>query len=307
MLLELWQLKQRQSLRLDEKIAFSRMRIREWYEHWGDVHVSFSGGKDSTVLLHMVREMYPSTPALFIDTGLEYPEIKEFVKTVGNVITLRPKKSFKQVLEEYGFPVASKKTARFIRDLQNPTDKNIVTRNLRITGMTGSGKYSPSLKLAAKWFNLANSDIKVSEQCCDVMKKEPFKRYEKETGSKPMCGVMAGESKMREARYLETGCNAFHNTRGPISMPLSIWNEEDIWAYKEKFGLEFSKIYETESRTGCMFCMFGVHLEQEPNRFQRMQRTHEKLWKYCMYTLGCGKVLDKIGVPWKNQPTLFDS
>jgi hypothetical protein len=94
----------------------SLSRIREWYEHWeGDVYISFSGGKDSTVLLHLVHSMYPDVPAVFVDTGLEYPEIRRFVKTVDNVLWLRPKKPFSQVVKEYGYPVFSKDVARTIR------------------------------------------------------------------------------------------------------------------------------------------------------------------------------------------------
>jgi len=80
-------LKQRQGLPLEAKIIFSQKRIREWHDHWlGQTYIAFSGGKDSTVLLDLVRELYPETPAVFCDTGLEYPEIKDFVKTIPNVI-----------------------------------------------------------------------------------------------------------------------------------------------------------------------------------------------------------------------------
>lgn len=51
-------------------------------------------------------------------------------------------------------------------------------------------------------------------------------------------------------------------------------------------------------RTGCMFCMFGVHLEKKPNRFQRMALTHPKQYDFCIHKLGCGKVLDFLGVPY---------
>ena len=52
-------------------------------------------------------------------------------------------------------------------------------------------------------------------------------------------------------------------------------------------------------RTGCMFCMFGLHLEKEPNRFQRMALTHPRQHEFCIGKLGCGRVLDFIGVPYQ--------
>lgn len=104
------ELKQLQSLPLDVKIRKTQQRTREWVEHYGEdgVYVSFSGGKDSTVLLDIVRKMYPGIEAVFVNTGLEYPEIVEFVKQHENVTILRPQKNFRQVLTEYGYPIISK-------------------------------------------------------------------------------------------------------------------------------------------------------------------------------------------------------
>lgn len=87
-----------QALPLDVKIEKTKRRIKEWYDYWdGQVYVSFSGGKDSTVLLDLVRNVcgYTDVPAVFVDTGLEYPEIRRFVKEVNNVEWLKPKKNFK--------------------------------------------------------------------------------------------------------------------------------------------------------------------------------------------------------------------
>lgn len=99
------ELAQMQSLPLKIKIQMTKRRIREWYEFWdGQVYVSFSGGKDSTVLLHMVRELYPDVEAVFVNTGLEYPEIQKFVKTFDNVTILRPKMRFDEVIKKYGYP-----------------------------------------------------------------------------------------------------------------------------------------------------------------------------------------------------------
>ena len=75
---------------LERKIRVTQAKIIEWYHHYGGkVAVSFSGGKDSTVLLDLARRAFPDIPAVFVDTGLEYPEIREFVKTVPNVTWLR--------------------------------------------------------------------------------------------------------------------------------------------------------------------------------------------------------------------------
>jgi len=293
-------LKQRQSLSLEAKILMSKNRIEEWYEHFeGRVYVSFSGGKDSTVLLHLVRTMYPEVPGVFVDTGLEYPEIRDFVKTRDNIIWLRPKMQFHEVIKKYGFPVISKVQARFISDVQNASERNKATVNLRLTGYNRNGEYCPSMRISKKWIPLVNSGFKISERCCDIMKKEPFLRYKKKTNRVPISGVMAFESDRRSRDYLEYGCNHFKNKTNLISMPIAFWLENDIWDYVKKNNLSYSKIYDMgERRTGCMFCMFGVHLEKGENRFQRMKKTHPRQYDYCINKLGCGKVLDFIGVKY---------
>ena len=316
--MELWQLKQLQSLSLRAKIDRTQRKIREWYHHWdGEVYVSFSGGKDSIVLLHLVRSLFPNVPALFIDTGLEYPEIRKFVRSIDNVKWMKPNKTFKQVIEEYGFPVVSKKVARYIRDLQNASDKNKNTVNLRITGYNQKGVYCPSMKIPAKWIKFKDAPFKISEQCCDIMKKEPFHRYVKETGKKAMTGVMAAESNMREKQWTQQGCNAF-DLAEPISMPIAFWTEQDVLQYIRKEKIDYASVYgdivekngklrmSGEQRTGCMFCMFGVHLEKGGNRFQRMARTHPAQYKFCMETLGLGSVLDYMGVSYIPSEEAFD-
>ena len=123
-------LKQLQALSLETKITMTKQRIKAWYEAWkrfeicndvtgktrfvtidtrngetpalkenewikeaidGQVYVSFSGGKDSTVLKHIVDSMYDDVPSLFVNTGLEYPEIQRFAMSQKNVVTVRPK------------------------------------------------------------------------------------------------------------------------------------------------------------------------------------------------------------------------
>ena len=105
-----------QALPLRVKVEKTKQRIKEWVDYYGEdgVYVSFSGGKDSTVLLTIVREMYPKIPAVFCDTGLEYPEIREFVKGFENVVWLKPKMTFRNVIEKYGYPMISKEVAECV-------------------------------------------------------------------------------------------------------------------------------------------------------------------------------------------------
>ena len=111
------ELKTRQALPLEIKIRMTEQRIREWVNEFGidGVYVSFSGGKDSTVLLHIARRIYPDMKAVFVDTGLEYPEIRQFVKTFDNVDWIKPKMNFKQVIEKYGYPFISKEVSECVQ------------------------------------------------------------------------------------------------------------------------------------------------------------------------------------------------
>ena len=153
------QLRQLQALPLNIKIRKTEQRIREWYEHWeGNVYVSFSGGKDSTVLLDIVRHLYPNVPAVFSDTGLEYPEINEFVKTFPNVTIVRPKHSFKKILTKYGYPIISKEVAECVHHAK----KFILSE----TGQWGGYQNSKTLLDTISMSKLTNGGgIETIEKC----------------------------------------------------------------------------------------------------------------------------------------------
>jgi len=292
-------IKQRQSLSLEEKIKLSKERIIEWYEFFdGNVYISFSGGKDSTVLLNLVRELYPEVCGVFINTGLEYPEIKQFVKTIDNVIWIVPKMSFHKVITHYGYPVISKQISLKIKTVQINRESYIA--RYYMTGYKKNGEYKKAGMISKKWQYLIDAPFKISNSCCDAIKKRPIHIYEKENHKKPYIGNMASDSNQRRVTYIKYGCNSFGEGRKSIqSNPLGFWTEQNIWEYINKYNIKYSKIYDMGlDRTGCMFCMFGVHLEKEPNRFQRMKRTHSKYYKYCMEKLELNKVLDYIGVKY---------
>ena len=297
-----------QALPLEIKILKSQQRIREWYGHWaGDVYVSFSGGLDSTVLLDLVRKLYPDVPAVYVDTGLEFPEVRNHALSFSPVV-LRPKISFYEVLQRYGYPVVSKEQAQYIHEAR--TTNSAKLRDVRLNGRPGK---KPGVKfgyIKNKWKYLLDAPFKISDRCCHVMKKEPIHRYEKETGRKAYVGLKASDSHTRYSTVLQRGgCNAYIGKQQ--SWPMSFWTDQDVLRYIVNEKLQYPSVYGDiidtglfeaelsttgEDRTGCMFCMFGCHLDKPVNRFQRMKKTHPKLHEYCMTTLGLGDVLDYMGV-----------
>lgn len=381
---------QLQALPLDAKVLMSQQRIREWYNHFsGDVMISFSGGKDSTVLSHIVHSMYPNVPLVFANTGLEYPEIQAFAKKMGAEF-VRPKMRFDEVITKYGYPLISKEVAEAIhcaryivhkdyesldpenREAESHTwagrkrqelygvqrqykstdeDKQSVTctpheeqgngfeqsqqgsgntsevdlfgvskgpgkgcydrhnwENWRRKALLGVGDFNEnSMFSKKKWLPLCQeTQFLISHYCCNVMKKNVLKGYQKKTHRVPYLGTMAEESRLRQQKWIQHGCNAFDSQK-QVSAPLSFWTEQDVLHYIKREGLEIASVYgdivEVDGngneyydnllgdqctlkctgcdRTGCVYCGFGCHIEKTP-RFVRLSKTHPRQYEYCM-------------------------
>lgn len=313
-------LKELQAAPFYRKVAITQARIMEWYNRFkGQVYVSFSGGKDSTVLLHIARRMFPDVEAVFVNTGLEYPEIQAFAKSFDNITVLRPKMRFDEVIRKYGYPFIGKDVALTLYYARQgkPWALNY------LNGLDGKGRPHEYKKgLYSKYKPLLEVDFSISSSCCGIMKERPLDKYANQTAKKSIVATLAEESERREKAWLKTGCNAF-NTKRATSKPLSFWTEQDILQYINRYDLPIASVYGDvvyeagggmlyEStlcdcggrlcttgcdRTGCIFCGFGVHLEKGESRFQRLKRTHPRQYDYCMS--GGGYDADGLWKPTK--------
>lgn len=331
-------------------------------------------------MLHLVREDYPNVPAVFVDTGLEYPEIREFVKTFDNVTWLKPKMNFRKVIELYGYPFIGKEASERIYSAQRYIDWYFNEKigkapslygMMDLCGVKRNGKEwklgkngeipsdvlyelskkdekmpvkvkqivnpptmadgTPTQYDFRKWLYLAYAPFKIGNRCCDIMKKAPSKKYTKLTGRVAITAQMASESRLRTSQWIKHGCNAF-DAKKKISNPMSFWTEQDVLLYIKQNNIPICSVYgdivEDEeidgqmnitdfgmkpvqkinlkttgcSRTGCMFCGYGCHLEKEgEGRFERMKETHPKQYAYIMKPWDKGGLGYKEVIDWMNE------
>ena len=251
-----------QALPLYLKIPMTVRRLRDWIDYYGEsgVYLAWSGGKDSTVLRHIIRQYWPNVVSVFANTGLEYPEIQRFVKAAKDrgepIEILRPEMRFDEVIKRYGYPIISKEVSEKVRKARNNIRDGKYSLRLCQLGVDPSeygglevderydyfGAVKGSKYDVKKYRPLLDVDFLASEECCQVIKKDVFFQYEAITGKVPILGMLAAESNKRLQGWLNTGCNAFDSDR-PQSNPIAFWTNQDILEYIKTYNVEIPSVY----------------------------------------------------------------
>lgn len=291
-------LKRLTQLQLDEKIYHTLSTAESFYQAVGGrCFISFSGGIDSTVLEDIINNRYKEfggklwdkIPSVFCDTGLENPENKIFIKNKKDVEIIRPKINFLETIKRYGYPLIRKEVAKAIYQSRSKPggQQDIRMHGEYINPRTGDREYNYS-----KWLPVKDLPIIISDKCCNVMKKNPFHTYIKETKTFPIVGTTTQESAVRRQAWLRDGCNTFASGKEKCR-PVSIWTNQDMLQYIDKYSIKYSKAYGNLcrlddgkfcmsgcDRTGCMFCAFGMHQEKGETRYQRLKKLYPKIYEF---------------------------
>lgn len=231
----------------------------------------FSGGLDSTALLHICRRLNKDLKANFKNTTNEFSSIIHHVKNTENVQIHQPKMTFIQCIERFGFPLISKKNARMISDCRHPTGKNNASINLYLTGYKQDGQKGKFI-IPKSLRYLLDVPFDISHKCCSILKHG---------GSSHSVGLfigtMATDSDTRKNGYLQNGCINYNDN---TCRPLSVWTKADVWNYIRKYNVPYADIYDKgETHTGCAYCGMGILFDRtrydrlkalEPKRFEQM-------------------------------------
>lgn len=289
-------LMRQKSFPLDKKIEKAQAVIKEFVDNMGGIdncRISFSGGKDSTVLIHLVHSVYPDCKSVFFNTGTELPETIQFIKKFENVDWSNPKMQFKDIISKYGFPSISKEQSQYIHDVQVGKSEKQIKYRLGLT--------SKSYHISNKWLHFLDKAMVnyiICDKCCKILKKDPAKDYAEKNNVKGMfVGTMTDDSILRKNSWLKYGCNLYRQTDVNLSRPLSIWSEDDIWEYIKLYNLEISEAYTKLGcqRTGCYLCPYGSNQEKYPNRFDILYKNKPKMYQYVLHQLGLEQILLDMG------------
>ena len=274
-----------------ELILYDRINaIRDTVNKYGEDNffISFSGGKDSTILHYLIDIALPDNkiPRVYINTGIEYMYIYRFVEELqkkdNRIEIIRPSLPIKQVLEKYGYPFKSKQHAHNLRIYQN--QKKLTTTNLRYLGKEEGKPVMYRCPKQLEYQFTEQFNIKVSEHCCDKLKKQPMLKWQKDKNKTiNITGMRREEKGLRN----QLNCIVTDKDKKVIKFhPLSVVSEEwEDW-FIQKYNIEICKLYNEPlnfKRTGCKGCPFALGLQEELDTLEKHLPNERKqceiIWK----------------------------
>ena len=304
---------------LKDKIETAILRIQKLYEDTeGQCVLSFSGGKDSTVLAELTlmaidRGLISDIDFIFADTKLEYHAIYTFIdwyhENKHKIKRIKPDLSMAQVIKNYGKPAMNKKGSNNLKTYGNFLKKNedplehkhmreliqgyTITKDGNVKKDANGKEYTSMNRLANKNMHFLHPHLEynISDICCDIFKKKPFHKYYAEHNIKGyFTGMRKEEGGIRKIAY--GGCTSTRKIKGKTitqSMPLWYWTSEDVDNFIKEYDLKISEAYTKYElrRTGCIGCPFAKDIDvvletlytYEPHKYKAVQHWFGDVYK----------------------------
>ena len=250
-------------------------KIRQIINKYGEdnFYISFSGGKDSTVLHYLIDMALPGNkiPRVYANTGIDLNMVRDFVfelqKKDDRIIIIRPSVPIKPTLENDGYPFKSKEHSRWLR-YYNKLGKSYGVKNYIGEGDKTLWRPCPK-KLLYQFTDDFKNRLKISDMCCVRMKEEPLMKWSKDN-NRPynINGIMRAE----KGRRNKANCLTFSGNKLVSFQPMvPLTQEWENW-FIEKYDIEICKIYKEPynfERTGCKGCPFALHLQHELDTLEK--------------------------------------
>lgn len=260
-------------------------QVNEQYNLEENSYLSFSGGKDSTVLHHLLDMALPNNkiPRLFLNTGIEYFDILKYVKEMtlkdNRIIIYNVGVNIKYMLETKGYPFKSKEHSKIISMLRKGSTSEWVKNYMDINRKS---KYKCP-KILREQLN-PNYAIKISDQCCYELKKKPAHKWAKENKkSIVLVGLRMTEGGQRANAK---SCLVFNKDKLKEFKPINPMTNEWMDWFIDYFKIELCRLYYPPfnfTRTGCKGCPFSLKLQEQLNVMEKLLPTEKKqceiIWK----------------------------
>ncbi len=280
--------------------------INKQYDLENNAYLSFSGGKDSTVLHYLLDLALPGNkiPRLFINTGIEYEYIVDFVKKLeqkdSRIQIVNSNVNIKKMLEIEGYPFKSKEHSLKLGEWQKGS---IAKSNIYYKEMSGKSRYACPKKLLYQYER--NFKLRLSDKCCYRLKKDIFHKWEKENKKHILMTGMLAEEGGQRANLIN--CIITKKDKVVKFHPLLVCSTDFENYFIEKYDIELCKLYYPPfnfKRTGCKGCPYSLDLQEQLDIMGKYlpeeKRQCERIWKpvYDEYR--------RINFRLKNQTTIFD-
>lgn len=249
---------------MDLKSKFDKIKPNTYY-------LSYSGGKDSHFLYWFIKEYLKrdDIKIVGINTYMEHPEIRERIVQNCDIVLL-PKMKPMEIKEKYGIPCFSKEQDFYIYYYQNSLRKGKKPGKTIQEKIDGTYHTGFNISKKAREYVLSGHAHKITHLCCHYLKKEPARRFEKESGLKPILGIRGTESNLRKRQYK----SCF--TKDGKFTPLHDLSDELLDKIYKKYNIEIPNVYNYVCRTGCMGCPYGSYKHDTEKELKLLNNNQRK-------------------------------